>query len=157
MSVYGLLVIRIFNFSVCLLCKTYSVICFALHSSTNKQNARVMVIWRVGEMHIAVPVAILVAAVTSLSAQLYYVWPNYQTDQKERSEQAGGGSSKDKAKQDGENSSKDKSGQGGESSSKDKSEQRGESSSKDTPTKSDKSASAAVAKGRQSPRAKRLE
>jgi hypothetical protein len=96
-------------------------------------------------MHIAVPVAILVAAVTSLSAQLYYVWPNYQTEQKERSEQAGGSSSKDKSKKEDE------------SSSKDKSEQSGESSSKDKSAKSDKSSPAAMAKGKQYPRAKRQE
>jgi hypothetical protein len=108
-------------------------------------------------MNITVPVAIVVAAVTSLSAQLYYVWPNYQSDQKERSEQAGGSSSKDKSKQGDESSSKDKSKQGDESSSKDKSEQGGESSSQDKSAKSDKSSSAAVSKSRQYPRTKRQE
>ena len=67
-------------------------------------------------MSIAVPIAIGVAMVASLSAQLFYSWPNYKTEQKEISEQAAKSSSKDKSEQKDESSSKDKSGKSDESS-----------------------------------------
>lgn len=80
-------------------------------------------------MSIAVPIAIVVAMAASVSAQLFYSWPNYKTEQKEISEQAAKSSSKDKSEQKDENSSKEKSGKSGESSSKDKSGKSDESSS----------------------------
>jgi hypothetical protein len=76
-------------------------------------------------MSIAVPVAILVL----LSAQVYKIWPSYEPEQKDKSEQT------DKSSEE-----KDKSGQADESSLK-----------KDKSGKSDKSSSATVSKGRQHP------
>jgi hypothetical protein len=96
-------------------------------------------------MNITVPVAIVVAAVTSLSAQFYYIWPNYKLEQTEQPKQGDEGSSKDKSKQ------------GDESSSKDKSEQGDESSSKDKSRKSDKSSAAVASKSRPHLRTKRQE
>jgi len=79
---------------------------------------------------VAVPVAIVVLWLASLSAQVGVVWPNYQSEQKDKSEQSDKGSSDDKSK-------KGKSGQADESSSKSK------------PPKADKSSSAAGSKGKE--------
>jgi cytoskeletal protein RodZ len=81
-------------------------------------------------MSIAVPVILLVL----LSAQVYRTWPNYESEQKDKSEQADEGSSKDKSEQADEGSSK-----------------------KDTSGKTDKSSSAVVSKGRRYPRTKHEE
>ncbi len=80
-------------------------------------------------MSIAVPIAIVVAMVASVSVQLFHSWPNYKTEQKELSEQAGESSSKDKSGQKDEGSSKESSGKSGESSSKEKSGKSAEYSS----------------------------
>jgi hypothetical protein len=76
--------------------KVQSASCFALQSRTNKQTAPARVFRRIGEMSVAVPVAILVL----LSANAYgaWIWPNYESEQKEKSEQAEKSSSeKDKS------------------------------------------------------------
>jgi cytoskeletal protein RodZ len=101
-----------------------------------------MPLWRIGEMSLGVPIAILVALATSLSAQFYMSWPNYKSEQKERSEQADESSSKDK----------DKSEQTDESSSKDKS---AKSDEKDKAAKSDETSSAGVSNGKRNPRKRR--
>jgi len=90
-------------------------------------------------MSLGVPITILVALATSLSAQFYMSWPNYKSEQKERSEQTD------------ESSSKDKSEQTDESSSKDKSAKSDESSSKDKAAKSDETSSAGVSNGKRNP------
>jgi hypothetical protein len=84
--------------------KAQSAGCFALQSRTNKQTAPATISRRVGDMSIAVPVAIVVL----LSAQVYgaWVWPNYETEQKDKSEKA-----------DESSSDKDKSGKTDKSSS----------------------------------------
>ena len=79
---------------------------------------------------IAVPAAILSLWLLSLSAQVGTVWPNYQSEQKDKSQQSDKSSSEDKSK-------------------KDKFEQANESSSKNKPRKADGSSSAVVPKGRQ--------
>src|SRR5260370_31798086 len=85
--------------------------CFVLQSWTNKQTAPARVSGRIGEMSIAVPVAILVL----LSANAYgaWVWPNSEPEQKDKSEQA-----------DKSSSEKDKSGKAEKSSSAAKSKEK---------------------------------
>jgi cytoskeletal protein RodZ len=70
-------------------------------------------------MSIAVPVILFVL----LSAQVYGIWPNYESEQKDKTEQTDKSSSEDKSERTDESSSKkmksskaDKSSKGGESS-----------------------------------------
>jgi len=78
---------------------------------------------------IAVPVAIVVVWLGSLSAQVGVVWPNYQAELKAESERAEKEAS-------------------GEKSEKTKSEQAEKRSSKNKPRKADESSSEAVSKGK---------
>jgi cytoskeletal protein RodZ len=72
-------------------------------------------------VQIAVPVAIVVFWVASLSAQVGVVWPNYQSEQKEKSEQTGKSASEEK-------SEKGKSTQGEKNSSESKARRADQSS-----------------------------
>jgi hypothetical protein len=76
----------------------------------------------------AVPVAIVVLWLGSLSAQVGVVWPNYETEQKAKSEQAEKGASEEK-------------------SEKAKSEQAEKRLAKNKPRKADEGSSEAVSTG----------
>jgi cytoskeletal protein RodZ len=67
-----------------------------LQLSTNKETGPLDVFWEPEEM-LAVPVAIVVLWVATLSAQVGVVWPNYETEQK-KAEQAEKGASEEKSK-----------------------------------------------------------
>jgi hypothetical protein len=86
---------------------------------------------------IAVPVAIGLLWLVSLSAQVGVVWPNYQAEQKAAEEKSEKGKSEQADK-----------GSSGEKAEKDKSEQADKSSSKNKPRKADESSSTAASKGR---------
>ncbi len=108
--------------------KISSVICFALQSSTNKQTALARFSGSVGEMF-AVPAAIVALWLASLTAQIGVVWPNYQSEQKEKSEQTGTSSAEEKS----ENG---------------KSQQREKSSPESKPRRADQSSPTAASKER---------
>jgi hypothetical protein len=95
---------------------------------------------RVGRMSIAVPIILAVALATSLYGQAGTIWPNYESEQKDKSDKGDDDSSKDKS--------------GG---SDKKSSEKGKSAQKETSGKSVKRSTPAASGGSQDARPKRQE